>query len=99
MKVRELISNLLDYDMEATVEILVESKEDSFDTNDFEIEENKLSFNNYLTLKVVPDGHVAVDEASYEDIKQDLMDSNSLVESMTSTMEQMEQQIFELEQK
>jgi len=92
-----IVRDLLDYDPEATVEILVDSKEDSFDTNDFKIEENKFSSRSYLTLKVIPDGHVVVDEAEYEDLKQGKLESDDLVEQMTSTMEGMQEKIDELE--
>ncbi|MER2171261.1 MAG: hypothetical protein ABS938_11580 [Psychrobacillus psychrodurans] len=97
MIVRELIASLLDYDMDSTVEILVKSDEDSFDTNDFEIVENKFSFSSYITLKVVPDGHVVVDEASYEDLKQEKIESEELAERMSSFVEELEQKVNEME--
>ena len=97
MNVRELISNLLDYDMDATVEILVESKEDSFDTNDFVLTEEKYGFGTYLTIKVVPTGHVAVDESDYENLKAEKLESDDLLEQMTSTVEEMQQKIYEFE--
>lgn len=97
MIVRELIASLLDYDMDATVEILVESKEDSFDTNDFEITESKFSFSKYVTLKTKPDAHVVVDEASYEDLKQEKIESEELAERMSSFVEELEQKVIEIE--
>lgn len=97
MIVRELIKSLLDYDMDSTVEILVKSDEDSFDTNDFEIVENKFSLISYVTLKVVPDGHVVVDEASYNDLKEDKLESEELAEKMSSYVEELEQKVNEME--
>lgn len=98
MIVRELIASLLDYDMDATVEILVKSDEDSFDTNDFEIVENKSSFSSYVTLKVVSDSHVVVDEGSYNDLKQEKIESEELAERMSSFVEELEQKVNEMEQ-
>lgn len=98
MDVRDLITKLLDYDLDATVEILVESKEDSFDTNDFEIAENNFSSGKYVTLKVAPDGHVVVDEASYNDLKEEKIESEALAERMSSFVEELEQKVNEMEQ-
>lgn len=97
MNVRELIASLLDYDMDATVEILVESKEDSFDTNEFEITENNFFSNSYITLKIVPVGHVVVDEASYNDLKEDKLESEELAERMSSYVEELEQKVNDLQ--
>ncbi|WP_419962154.1 hypothetical protein [Psychrobacillus sp. BM2] len=91
MIVRELIASLLDYDMDATVEIIVESKEDSFDTNDFELEENGTKLNSYLTFKVVPDGHIVVDESDYKNLEIEVKELEDTVERMSSFVEEMEQ--------
>lgn len=97
MIVRELIASLLDYDMDSTVEILVESKEDSCDTNEFEIIENNFSFSRYITLKIKPDSHVVVDEASYNDLKEEKLESEELAERMSSYVEELEQKVNEME--
>ena len=99
MKVHELIASLQTYDKDAIIEILVESKEDSFDTNDFEIAENKYLSSSYVTLKIKPDAYVVVDEASYEDLKQDKFETEELAERMSSFVEELEQKVNEMEQK
>lgn len=98
MDVRDLITKLLDCDMDATVDILVESKEDSFDTTEFVMEENSFSFSKYVTLKIKPDAHVVVDEASYEDLKQEKIESEELAERMSSFVEELEQKVNVMEQ-
>jgi len=98
MKVHELIASLQTYEKDAIVEILVESKEDSFDTNDFEIAENNYLSSSYVTLKIKPDAHVVVDEASYEDLKQDKLESEELAERMSSFVEELEQKVNVMEQ-
>lgn len=96
MNVRDLIANLLDYDMDAQVEIRIESKEDTEDVN-FDFEEWGYSGNKYLYLTADLKDSIIVDASNFNDLKDEKEELASAVEKLQEKLEDAEQQIYELE--
>ncbi|MEK5331979.1 hypothetical protein [Lysinibacillus sp. FSL W8-0992] len=97
MNVRDLIANLLDYDMDAQVEIRIESKENDDSISDFEIQEEKYTVQKYLNLTVSVRDQVLVNANDYNDLKDAKEELANEVETLQSKLEDAEQQIYELE--
>ncbi|MBG9692674.1 hypothetical protein ABD91_18005 [Lysinibacillus sphaericus] len=96
MNVRDLIANLLDYNMDAQVEIRIESKEDTEDVN-FDFEGWGYSGNKYLYLTADLKDSIIVDASDYNDLKDEKEELASTVEDLRSKLEEAENQIYELE--
>ena len=97
MNVRELIDNLLEYDMDAQVEIQIESKEDTEDVSNFDFEESRYTSSKYLTLTVDLKDKIIVDESDFNNLKDEKEELANNVETLQSKLEDAEQQIYELE--
>ena len=97
MDVRDLITHLLDYDMDARVEILIESKEDTEGVSDFDFGERGYTGNKYLDLTVDLKDSIIVDASDFNDLKDEKDELASTVETLQSKLEEAEQQIDELE--
>lgn len=97
MNVRDLITNLLEYDMDAQVEIQIESKENTEQVSDFDFEESRYTVQKYLILTVDLKDSVIVDESDYNNLKDKKDELESAVETFQSKLEDAEQQIYELE--
>lgn len=97
MNVRDLISSLLDYDMDAQVEIQIESKENTEQVSDFDFEESRYTVQKYLILTVDLKDSVIVDESDYNNLKDKKDELENAVETLQSKLEDAEQQIYELE--
>lgn len=69
MEVRDLIVELLEFDLDAEVELYIDSEEES-ENFDFKLEASQRSVRKYLSLEVNLDGYVMVDKRDYEDMKQ-----------------------------
>lgn len=70
MTVQELIIELLNYNMDAIIDIDVNTKEENHNTSDFSI----YTDNRYLTLTVDTDDYVLVDKKEYEYLKDSLLE-------------------------
>lgn len=70
MTVQELIIELLNYNMDAIIDIDVDTKEENHNTSDFSISTD----NRYLTLTVDIDDYVLVDKKEYEYLKDSLLE-------------------------
>lgn len=70
MTVQELIIELLNYNMDAIIDVDVDTKEESHNTSDFSISTD----NRYLTLTVDTDDYVLVDKKEYEYLKDSLLE-------------------------
>ncbi len=97
MNVRDLITSLLDYDMDAQVEIRIESKEDTEDVSNFDFEEWGYSGNKYLYLTADLKDSIIVDASDYNDLKDEKEELASAVDALQSKLEDAEQKIYELE--
>lgn len=97
MNVRDLIANLLDYDMDAQVEIRIESKEDTDDVSNFDFEESGYTGNRYLNITVDMKNSIIVDADDYNDLKDKKDELENTVETLQSKLEDAENQIYELE--
>lgn len=97
VNVRELIESLLDYDMDAQVEIRIESKEDTDDVSNFDFEESRFTSSKYLILTVDLEDKIVVDEIDFNNLKNEKDELANAVENLQSKLEDAEQQIYELE--
>lgn len=97
MNVRELIGNLLEYDMDAQVEIQIESKEDTEDVSNFDFEESRYTSSKYLTLTVDLKDKFIVGESDFNNLKHEKEELTSVIETLQSKLEDAEQLIYELE--
>lgn len=97
MNVRELIGNLLEYDMDAQVEIQIETKEDTEDVQNFDFEESRYTSSKYLTLTVDLGDKIILDESDFNNLKDEKDELANTVENLQSKLEDAEQQIYELE--
>lgn len=70
MTVQELIVELLNYNMDAIIDVDVDTKEESHNTSDFSISTD----DRYLTLTVDTDDYVLVDKKEYEYLKDSLLE-------------------------
>lgn len=70
MTVQELIIELLNYNINAIIDVDVDTKEESHNTSDFSISTD----NRYLTLTVDTDDYVLVDKKEYEYLKDSLLE-------------------------
>lgn len=70
MTVQELIIELLNYNMDAIIDVDVDTKEESHNISDFSISTD----NRYLTLTVDTDDYVLVDKKEYEYLKDSLLE-------------------------
>lgn len=99
MKVRDLISSLLDYDMDAEVNIEIETRENNEFISDFElVEQITMTVQKYVNLIVKPYGQVLVDETDYKNLLEDKDVLEDKVANLEIGMEELEQQIYELEE-
>jgi len=69
MEVRDLIVELLEFDLDAEVELYIDSAEEG-SSFDFKIEASQRSVRKYLSLEVDLDNYVMVDKQDYENMKQ-----------------------------
>lgn len=97
MNVRELIANLLEYDWDAEVNIEIETKENTESISDLDINEQGYGNRKYLEITVKPDGSLLVDEGEFNDLKNEKLDLEDQVDRLNSTVEELQQQIYELE--
>ena len=97
MNVRDLITELLNYDMDAQVEIRIESKENTDSISDFEFQEEHYTGHKYLNLTVEVRGQVLVDESDFNDLKVEKEELANTMEDLQSKLEDAEQRIDELE--
>lgn len=97
MNVRELIGNLLEYDMDAQVEIQIESKEDTEDVSNFDFEESRYSSSKHLTIAVDLEDKIIIDESDFNNLKDEKEELANAVENLQSKLEDAEQLIYELE--
>lgn len=97
MNVRDLITSLLDYDMDAQVEIQIESKENTEHVSDFDFEESRYTVQKYLILTVDFKDSVIVDESNFTELKDKKDELENAVENLQSKLEDAENQIYELE--
>lgn len=68
MNVRELIVELLECELEATVDLDIDTKEESINTSDFDLHYS----GNYVTLTIEPKDYVLLDKKEYEEMKNRL---------------------------
>lgn len=71
MKVRDLIKDLLEFDVNAEIELYIESDEED-DDFEFKLEEYRGHNGNRLSIEVNLDKYVMVDKRDYEDMKTEL---------------------------
>lgn len=62
MTVRELITQLLEYDMDLTVDVEVNTSEETLSESAFDFEE----YNKYLSLVIEPRQYVLVDKSEFK---------------------------------
>ncbi|MEK3975547.1 hypothetical protein [Psychrobacillus sp. FSL K6-1267] len=98
MLVRDLITSLLEFDLDAEVEVIVDTNEGQ-DNCDFDLEEiPTMTVQKYVQLIAKPDGQVLVDEENYQSLKDEKSDLENKVADLENAMEEMERQIYELEE-
>lgn len=97
MNVRNLIASLLEFNMDADIEVIVQTNEGD-DNCDFDLEEIT-TYNNgsYLQFIVKPDGQVLVDEESYQSLKDENSHAEDKIAELEIAIEEYERQIQELE--
>lgn len=96
MIVKDLIIELLEYEMDQEVEIQVVTDEETETISDFVIEENGYS-KRWVNIAVKPDGYVLVEEKVYETLKDEKSDLEDKVEQLENSLSDYEQTIFLLE--
>jgi len=69
VEVKDLIVELLEFDLDAEVELYIDSAEEG-GSFDFKIEASQRSVRKYLSLEVDLDNYVMVDKQDYENMKQ-----------------------------
>lgn len=97
MNVRDLIVNLLDYDMDNQVEIHIESKEDTVEVGEFDFVESTWGSNTTLELIVKLKDSNIIDASDFNDLKEEKEELANTVEDLRSKLEDAEQRIDELE--
>lgn len=97
MNVRDFIANLLDYDIDAQVEIRIETSEGSDDVSNFDFEESGYTGNRYLNITVDLKDSIIVDNSDYNELKDKKDELENAVETLQSKLEDAEQLIYELE--
>lgn len=98
MNVRELITSLLEFDLDAEVEVIVQTNEGD-DNCDFDLEElPTMTVQKYVNLIAKPDGQVLVDETNYKNLVEDKEILESKVAELEIEIEEYEQQIQKLEE-
>lgn len=97
MDVRDLITHLLEYDMNAQVEILIESKEDTEQVSDFDFDQRGYNFSKYLNLTVNLNDSIILNTDDFNSLKDEKEELASTVEDLQSKLEDAEKQIDELE--
>lgn len=97
MDVRNLITSLLEFDLDAEVEVIVQTNEGE-DNCDFDLDEiPTMTVQKYVNFIVKPDGQVLVGESEYETLKNEKLDLEDTVEGLNQTVVNLQQQIYELE--
>ncbi|KEF40129.1 hypothetical protein M670_00145 [Schinkia azotoformans MEV2011] len=76
MTVKELINELLECDMNATVDFDIDTTEENINTNDFEVYEHK----RYVTFVIEPKDYVVIDKNDYEEMKERLYELEDAIE-------------------
>lgn len=71
MNVRELINDLLEFNLNAEVELYIDSNEEG-DDFEFNLEEYQRQSRSFLSIEVDLDKYVMVDKRDYEDMKSEL---------------------------
>lgn len=66
MTIKELIIELLEYDIDATVDIDVRTSEDDVSESDFSLDEN----GRYLTFTIEPKDFVLVDKDDFRELHE-----------------------------
>ncbi|MGE7545035.1 hypothetical protein [Sporosarcina newyorkensis] len=81
MDVRDLITELLYYDLDATIDIGITSavEDDDFE---FEIEENRISQSSYVSLKVNLTDYVLVNKNDFSEMEEQIDGLESEVDSL-----------------
>lgn len=98
MIVRDLITSLLEFDLDAEVEVVVQTNEGD-EHCDFDLEEiPTMTVQKYVQLIAKPDGQVLVDEESYQSLQDEKSDLENKIADLESAMEDIEQQIYALEE-
>lgn len=96
MIVRNLIIELLEYEMDQEVEIEIVTDENNETISDFVIEEHGYS-KRWVNIAVKPDGYVLVNEKDYETLKEEKSDLEDKIEQFENSLSDYEQTIFLLE--
>lgn len=78
---KDLIIELMDFDLDAVVEVTINSSEED-DDFEFELEESSWGSNKYLSLKVDLKDYVLVDKNTYEELKEKVDGLESEVEEL-----------------
>lgn len=97
MRVRDLITELLDYDMEREVQIVIEGKGNDEVFEDFNVEEEKYSVYAALNLTVKTNKFSVVDADDYERLQDEKEDLENSVKYLEEQLESAEERIDELE--
>lgn len=96
MTVRDLITELLAYDIEQGIEIEVITEENDVTISDFVVEEIGYT-NRRLTIGVKPEGYVLVDESDYEALKDENSHYENRIAELENAIGEYERQIEVLE--
>lgn len=97
MKLREFIATLLDCDMDAEVEIRIETEENTDSISEFELLEEGYTNQKYLSFEVKPLNQVLVNEKDYESLKEEKEQLDSLVEELKENIQTLNEEIEKLE--
>jgi hypothetical protein len=68
MKVKELITELLEHDMDATIDFDINTVEEDINTSDFDLHVDR----NYVTFAINPKDYVLLDKKEYEQLLERL---------------------------